>query len=138
MNGDEHKEAHSPFLFSDYIYKWLDNALDYGITEFDFWTMTLAELERLLDSKRRVMKQKAQEQASYDYILADLIGRSVARIYGSTNNMPDISDVYPTLFNSQELEEKKAEKKADISAIRFRQFADSYNKRFKQEVKSND
>lgn len=137
MSGDEPK-AHSPFLFSDYIYKWLENALDYGISEFDFWTMTLAELERLLDSKRRVMKQKAQEQASYDYILADLIGRSVARIYGSTNNMPDIGDVYPAIFDSQEIAEKKAERQADISAIRFRQFADSFNKRFKQEVKSDD
>lgn len=26
----------SPFLFSNYIYKWLDNALDYGISEYDF------------------------------------------------------------------------------------------------------
>ena len=130
MSGDESK-THSPFLFSDYIYKWLDSALDYGISEFDFWNMTFAELERLLDSKKRVIKQKAQEKASYDYILADLIGRSVARIYGSTNTMPDIGDVYPAIFDSQEIAEKKAAKKADISAIRFRQFADSYNKKFK-------
>lgn len=63
--------------------------------------MTIAELERAIDSKKRVQKQQAQEKANYDYILADLIGRSISRIYNSSNKMPDISAVYPTLFDSQ-------------------------------------
>ena len=104
-----------------------------GITEHDFWNMTLAELERAFASKRRVMKQQAQEKASYDYILADLIGRSIGRLYSSSTTIPDISAVYPTLFDSQEVEEKRAEKNAELSALRFRQFANSFNKRFKKE-----
>lgn len=56
MSGETNQ---SPKLFSDYIYNWLDNALDYGITEFDFWNMTLAELERAIESKRRVKKIEA-------------------------------------------------------------------------------
>jgi hypothetical protein len=112
---------------------WLANALDMGITEQDFWNMTLAELERALASKRRIMKQQAQEQASLDYILADLIGRSVGRIYSSSTKLPPISEVYPTLFDSQEIEQKRAEKNAELSALRFRNFANSFNKRFKKE-----
>jgi hypothetical protein len=104
-----------------------------GITEHDFWNMTLAELERVFASKRRVLKQQAQEKASYDYILADLIGRSIGRLYSSSATIPDISTVYPTLFDSQEIEEKRAEKNAELSALRFRQFANSFNKRFKKE-----
>ena len=114
------------------MYKWLDNALDYGITEYDFWDMTLGELTRAIESKKRIQKTEAQERASFDYILADLIGRSVARIYHSSNKVPDIAEVYPSLFNSREIEEQKATNKAELSALRFKQFADSYNKKFKE------
>lgn len=92
--------------------------------------MTLAEFGRAMESKRRVEKQRAQEKASYDYILADLIGRSIGRIYSSSTKLPEISAVYPALFNSQEIEEQKAAKKAELSALRFKQFANSYNKKF--------
>lgn len=99
--------------------------------------MTIAELERSIDSKKRIMKREAQDKASYDYILADLIGRSIARIYNSNNNMPDISSAYPTLFDSREIQEKKAEKKAELSAIRFKQFANSFNAKYKEVQKDN-
>lgn len=117
-------------LFSDVVYKWLDNALDYGITEYDFWNMTIAELERAITSKRRVKKTEAQEKASFDYILADLIGRSISRIYSSSNKVPEISEVYPSLFASKEMEEQRAIKKDELSALRFRQFANAHNKKF--------
>lgn len=112
--------------------KWLENALDNDISEHDFWNMTIGELERLLESKYRMYKQKAQEKASFDYILADLIGRSISRVYHSSNKLPDITEAYPTLFDSRELEEKKSAKKAELSALRFKQFAESYNKKFNE------
>lgn len=97
--------------------------------------MTLAELERYIDSKKRMQKAQAQEKASFDYTLAELIGRSIARIYSSSNQMPDISEVYPQLFDSKEVEERKREQKAQLSALRFKQFAASFNERFEtQEV----
>lgn len=120
-------------MFSEVAYKWLDNALDSGITESDFWNMTLAEVNRAIASRNRVKKLEAQEKASFDYILADLIGRSVGRIYSSSTKIPEIAAVYPSLFNSQEVEEKRAEKKAELSALRFKQFAESFNKKFKKE-----
>lgn len=92
--------------------------------------MTLAELERALNSKRRVEKLRLQEKANFDYILADLIGRSFARTQSSANTMPDISAVYPSLFDSKELQEKKQERQAELSVLRFKLFAESYNKKF--------
>ena len=106
-----------------------------GILEQDFWNMTLAELTRAIESKKRMLKAQAQERASFDYILADLIGRSVSRVYNSSNKMPAISDTYPSLFDSKELEDQKATKQAELSALRFRKFADSYNKKFKEVAK---
>ena len=106
--------------------------MDYGISEFDFWNMTLSELIRLIDSKKRIQKREAQEKASSDYILADMIGRSIARIYSSANTFPHISEFYPNLFNTEEIEEKVQEKKDELSVLRFKQFAKSYKKKFKE------
>ena len=93
--------------------------------------MTLAELVRAIESKKRVLKLQAQERASFDYTLADLIGRSIQRIYSSTAKMPDISDAYPSLFDSEEIKQRKAEQLAEASALRFKQFAESFNSRFR-------
>lgn len=100
--------------------------------------MTIAELNRYVDSKKRTQKIQAQEKASYDYILADLIGRSVARIHSSAASMPRLSDAYPALFDSEVVEEKLQEKKDELSALRFKQFANSFNKKFKEVSKVNE
>lgn len=91
--------------------------------------MTLAELERLIESKKRIKKRQDQEKAQADYKLADLIGRSISRIYSSTARYPDISEAYPTLFDSAEVEEQKQARKDQLSALRFKQFAQAYNKK---------
>ena len=45
----------------------MDVALDYGISEWEFWDMTIAELTRAVESKKRVLKIQQQEKAFYDY-----------------------------------------------------------------------
>lgn len=123
-------------LFSEKIYEWLDSALDYGITEHEFWNMTIAELERAFESKKRMLKltqqERVKERASFDYILAELIGRSVGRIYNSSNEYPKISDIYPTLFDAVEVDTNIQEKKDELSALRFRQFASFHNRRYEE------
>jgi hypothetical protein len=108
--------------------------LDYGLTEECYWTSTLAEVIRAIESRKRQMKLEDQERAAFDYILADMIGRSVARLYSSSANLPQINEVYPTLFDSAEIEAQKQEKKTELSILRFKQFAQTYNKRFNKEV----
>lgn len=100
--------------------------------------MTIAELQRAINAKIRVKKLEAQEKASYDYILADLIGRSVSRIYSSSARMPEINEYYPTLFDSQEVEAKKQAKRDELSALRFKQFANSFNQRFRGGARVKD
>lgn len=111
----------------------LDNALDYGLSEQDFWNMTLAELDRYVESQKRIMKYKAQEKATYDYILATTIGLAVGRSFsGSDKDFPEIHEIYPSLFDGQEREEQKQSRRDDLSALRFKQFAKSYNKKYEE------
>lgn len=106
--------------------------MDYGLRESDFWEMTLAEVIRYIESRKRIQKQEEQQKASFDYILADLIGRSISRIHSSSNKMPDITEAYPTLFNTEEIEAKRQEKKDEASIARFKQFAQIHNKKFRE------
>lgn len=94
--------------------------------------MSLAELMRFIESKERIQKQELQRQASMDYILADLVGRSISRIYNSANKMPTLEDAYPNLFDKQVLEEERANRQDEVSALRFKMFANSFNSRFKE------
>ena len=100
--------------------------------------MTLGEVVRAIESKKRIHRLEAQERATFDYALADLIGRSISRIHSSSNSMPQISEVYPSLFDSAEIEQKKQEKKDELSVLRFKQFAQSFNSKFKEVGKKNE
>ena len=93
--------------------------------------MTIAELMRLIDSKKRIEKRQDQKRANFDYALAGLISRSVSRIYSSSATMPDISEVYPNLFDSEQISEQRQTQKNEMSIIRFKQFAQNYNKNYK-------
>ena len=110
----------------------------YGITEHEFWDMTLAELNRAVDNKKKIQKEELQLKASMDYVLADLIGRSIARLHSSSAQMPSLADAYPSLFSKQEEQEKVQQKKEELYALRFKQFVKSFNSRFKEEGKEQD
>lgn len=95
--------------------------------------MTIGEVSRAILSKNRTLRLAAQEKASYDYIQAQLIIKGVAICLGDKSGFPSIYEVYPGLFNEvvQEHQDKVQEKKMELSALRFKQFAQSYNKDFK-------
>jgi hypothetical protein len=113
----------------------LDNALDYGISEEEFWNMTIGELDRLVSSRMRMEKHRAKERATFDYTLALLIGRAVQ---GSSEEhpFPGLYEVYPNLFFEEAIKQQEEEENRleELSAIRFIQFAESFNSKFDKEA----
>lgn len=95
--------------------------------------MTILELSNFMRSRKRTELERLREKATLDYKLGDLIGKSIARIYNSSNKYPEISEIYPTLFDSEEIQAQKQEKQAELSALRFKQFAQSFNSKFNKE-----
>jgi hypothetical protein len=118
----------------------LEGALDHGITEDRFWDMTFAEIHREVESKVRIQKQQAQDKATYDYILAQLITKGVSKVLGDKSNYPSIEEAYPGLFDDVIAEQKAKvqEQKMNLSALRFKQFANSYNNSLKNKEVAND
>lgn len=107
---------------------WLEDLLDMGLSEAEFWDMTLAEINRFADSYRRVQKRQAQEKAYADYHLADLIGYSIARIYSSEAKYPEIYEVYPAIFDKKAIEEAKAKENEKQLKVWLQGLAESSNK----------
>lgn len=89
--------------------------------------MTLAEVKRAVESKRRI----EQNRARFDYTHALLVGRSVARIFNSNNTIPTLAEAYPYLFNLKEEEQAIQAATDELSVIRFKQFAKYHNDNFK-------
>lgn len=102
--------------------------------------MTPAEIGRAIDSKNRLIKLEAKQKASYDYIQATLIIKGVSICLGDKSTLPTIQEVYPSLFDDlvNEQAEKVQKQKETLSALRFRQFAQSYNDKFKEVQKSTN
>lgn len=111
----------------------LINALDCGLSEMNFWDMTPGEVIRAIESKNRVIKLEAQEKANYDYIQANLIVKGISIVLGEKSAFPTIQEAYPKLFDEliKQQEEKIQEQKTELSVLRFMQFAQSYNDKFK-------
>lgn len=118
----------------------LENALDYGLHEFDFWDMTISEVNRYVQSKIRVLNIKQKQKANFDYTLANLIGRNIYIVLGGEEKIPPIEEVYPNIFaeEKKELDAKMEEQRMILSALRFKQFAQYSNNRFKKEVQSDE
>lgn len=101
--------------------------------------MTFAEIDRYGKSKARQRERELQERANFDYILGDLMGRSVARIYNSSNKYPQIFEVYPHFFDKEKMVKADQERRNELSALRFKHFAESFNKDFiKKEAKLSE
>ena len=95
--------------------------------------MTIGEVTRAIESKNKLIKIEAQERATYDYIQAQLIIKGVSICLGDKSAFPTIEEAYPKVFEDiiREREEAIQQQKTDLSALRFRQFAQSYNNNFK-------
>lgn len=93
--------------------------------------MTIAELMRAVDSYKRQYRARERQQAAFDYILADAMGRSVARIYSSSARMPKLYELYPALFDSEEIQEQEQARRDALSVLRFKQYAQAHNNKIK-------
>lgn len=94
--------------------------------------MTIGEVTRAVASFNRREEQRAKEQAAHGYLMANMIGRSIASYFAEEITMPKLEEVYPTLFQekAKETQEKKQDLATELSVARFKQFANFHNKKF--------
>lgn len=102
--------------------------------------MTIAELNRYLESWQRRIKREAQERAAYNYILAGLIGTSVASYFSEEIQMPKLEEVYSSIFEdkAEETKQQKKNLETELAVARFKQFANFHNSKYKVVENNNE
>lgn len=97
--------------------------------------MTIAEIDRAAASYQRRFISNAKEKATFDYVLAQLIGFSVSRaVNGGDNDFPAIEEIYPTLFKERAKATSEAKQEAieTAFAIHLKQFAKQHNNKLEK------
>lgn len=112
-----------PDLLTPYILDLRDDCLAIGLREYEYWEMTIGEAVRALDA----YEFRRKEKAYFAYTNAMAVGLFVASMF-SSSKPPEISEIYPELF--QKDEEAEQEKKDAASAANFTKFANAFNQRY--------
>ncbi len=110
------------------IYSLLETMLDAGLSEFDFWNMTLGEIERYADSYKRREEARLKEKAFFYYRLGDLIGISNGRYYSKDFVYPEIYEVFDGIYNAEEVETARQEERDRLSIERLQQMYEQSKK----------
>lgn len=69
--------------------------------------MTYLEITTAIKAYNNKQKYEMQKKASMDYVLADLIGSSLSRLFSKDAKYPQIHDVYPHLFKEEKQKQEK-------------------------------
>lgn len=77
----------------------LEQCMSIGMTEKDFYDSTFKQVKRYAESYTTREKAKMQEQAFFDYQLANMIGTSVARLFSNDVQYPTIEEAYAGIFD---------------------------------------
>ena len=79
----------------------------YGLTEEQFYHLTIGEIRRLAESYYLNQRERLKEQAEMDYIQARVIASNVSSILSDKNKPPLLEEVYGHLFTEDEIEKMK-------------------------------
>lgn len=77
-------------------------ALESGVRYFDYWELTLKEINWHLTAKQLAEKESFKQRAQLDYQLASLISRGQAMAMGGKGKFPTLFAAYPGLFAEEE------------------------------------
>lgn len=96
-----------------------------GVKLFDFWDYTYGELISIIKAMNEKEMLRMKQEAMNTYILADLIGASVARLMDKNNKYPAIHEVYPSLFEKP----KPQQQDWQLTKARLLEYANAHNKK---------
>ena len=141
-------EEPSEVDIKEQIDELLEQCMSLGMTEKDFYDSTFKQVKRYAESYASREKIRMQEQAFFDYQLANIIGTSVARLFSSNVEYPSIEQFYPGIFDNTNNKETSStnsavgadgftaeERAIEINRIKMMEWAEQQNAKRKKQAK---
>lgn len=102
------------------IISLLETMLDTGLSEQEFWNMTLDEIERYAASYKRKEEIRLKEKAFFYHRLGELIGVSIGRYYSQDFSYPEIYEAFDGIYTEEEVETARQEERDRQSIERLK------------------
>ena len=102
-------------------------ALQCGINILDYWFLTYGEIVDTVKAFREVDRLRIREVATFNYSLATLISKGIARVLDGKSDYPSLKGAYPGIFT--DIDETPVQQNAEIMKERFMKYAEANNKK---------
>lgn len=106
-------EEDTPQTFEEMCNDMLVQCLAIGLSRQEFFNSTLKEITQFVDAYKKQQQSKLEEQAFFDWQLANLIGSSVARLLSKDAKYPKLEEAYPFVKDSKPQEEENSKLTAE-------------------------
>ena len=132
------KVEDTPQSFEQMCDETLIQCMSIGLSRQEFYGSTFKEVKQYSEAYQKQQKNKLEEQAFFDWQLANLIGSSVARLLSSDVKYPTLQEAYPFLDDTQPTEEvgedglTPEERAIIINQEKMREWVEAMNKKRKQ------
>lgn len=95
-------EDNEPQTFEEMTNDMLVQCLAIGLSRQEFYQSTLKEITQCVESYKQQQQSKMEEQAYFDWQLANLIGVSVARLLSKEAKFPKLEEAYPFINGTED------------------------------------
>ena len=102
MTNKDELEGNVPQTFEEMANDMLVQCLAIGLSRQEFYQSTLKEVVQCVEAYKTQQQNKLEEQAYFDWQLANLIGVSVARLLSKEAKYPKLEEAYPFINSTED------------------------------------
>lgn len=102
MTNNDELESDVPQTFEEMTNDMLIQCLAIGLSRQEFFQSTLKGIIQCVDAYKAQQQSKMEEQAYFDWQLANLIGISVARLLSKEAKYPKLEEAYPFINGTED------------------------------------
>jgi hypothetical protein len=130
-----------PRTFEDMCNDMLIQCLSIGLSRQEFFNSTLKEVTQYVEAYKKQQQNKLEEQAYFDWMLANLIGNSVARLMSKDAKFPKLEEAYPFINETEDkpkLDENELTSEEKLASAHIMEWAMAMHRKQEKKRKQNE
>lgn len=115
-------------MFENHVMDLLGQCMSIGMKENEFYELTLDQITRYVESYTKQQENKYQDQAFFDYQLANLIRIAIGGLIDKKVSFPALEKAYPFVKGTYE-KEVDEQWEMEVQRIKLREWAEQMNQK---------